>query len=317
MKDRVLFSLRGAEPGPTLVVLTAVHGNEPAGLEGALLLARRIEEAGGLRRGEVVGLIGHRAALARGRRYLDRDLNRLWRDAPGKVAHLREGRERRDLTRTLATVLRRARGPVRLLDVHTTSGLGPPFTVVGDSEWGRAMADRLPIPRVLGLARRISGTISSWLDRQGVGNLVLEAGAHTDPDSSRRTEQVLRLMTRLMDLVDPDALDEGEAAGELVGLTRTLPPLLELVHRHPIRPGDRFEMRPGYRNLAPIREGEVLAHDRNGPVRSPLTGWILLPLYQIQGDDGFFVVIPARRYPGDGTLQPSDDRVLSSPSKKG
>ncbi|TVP54520.1 MAG: hypothetical protein EA351_13040 [Gemmatimonadales bacterium] len=317
MRDRVLYSLKGPEPGPTLVILTAIHGNEPAGVEGALRLARRIEEAGGLRRGEVVALIGHRAAFARGRRYLDRDLNRLWKYSPAEVDHLREGRERRGLTRSLATILRRARGPVRLMDVHTTSGLGPPFTVVGDSEWGRAMADRLPVPRVLGLARRISGTISEWLDRQGVGNLVLEAGAHTDPDSSRRTEQILRLAATLMGLVDSGALDESEATGDLVSLTRTLPPILELVHRHPVRPEDRFEMRPGYRNLAPIRKEEVLARDRNGPVHSPLNGWILLPLYQLQGEDGFFVVVPARRYPEDGTLRPAEEEVLSSRAESG
>jgi hypothetical protein len=305
MRDRVLFSFRGEEAGPTLVIVTAMHGNEPAGVEGALRLARRLESAGGVVRGEVVALVGHRAALAQGRRFLDRDLNRIWRYPPGQVATLQEGRERRDLTRTLAGILRRARGPVRVFDIHTTSGLGPPYTVVGDSDWGRVTADRLPVPRVLGLARRISGTLSGWLDRQGIGNLVLEAGAHTDPASPRRTEEILRLTLSLMGIVGSKEIEVPEAEEALLRRCRHLPPLLELVHRHPVRSGDRFEMQPGYENLAPIREGEVLAHDRRGPVRSPLTGWILMPLYQLQGEDGFFVVVPARRYPEDGPLEPA------------
>lgn len=311
MRDRQLFSLRGVEPGPTLVVLTGVHGNEPAGVEASLAFARALHGSGGPERGEVVGVVGNRTALERGRRYLDRDLNRLWRHSPDQVAHLHEGRERRDLTRQLARILRRARGPVRVIDVHTTSGLGPPFTVVGDSEWGRAAADRLPIPRVLGLARRISGTISGWLDRQGIGNLVLEAGAHTDPDSAGRAEAVLRMLVGMVGLAGTDRVRSDEAAEYLVASGRNLPPLLELVHRHPVRARDEFEMRPGYRNLAPIREGEILAHDRTGPIRSPLNGWILLPLYQLQGEDGFFVVVPARRYPEDGAIEPARESILS------
>lgn len=311
MRDRQLFSLRGEDPGPTLVVLTGVHGNEPAGVEAALAFARALDASGGPERGEVVGVVGNRTALERGRRYLERDLNRLWHHSPGEVAHLHEGRERRDLTRLLARIARRARGPMRVIDVHTTSGLGPPFTVVGDSEWGRAAADRLPIPRVLGLARRISGTISGWLDRQGIGNLVLEAGAHTDPDSPRRAEAVLSMLAGMVGLAGSARAQSDDAAELLVAHGRNLPPLLELVHRHPVRPRDDFEMRPGYRNLAPIRAGELLAHDRTGPIRSPLNGWILLPLYQLQGEDGFFVVVPARRYPEDGSLGPAREQVLS------
>jgi succinylglutamate desuccinylase len=49
-------------------------------------------------------------------------------------------------------------------------------------------------------------------------------------------------------------------------------------------------MNPGYVNLQPIAESEVLARDRTGDVRAPEGGRVLMPLYQEQGDDGFFVV---------------------------
>jgi len=71
--------------------------------------------------------------------------------------------------------------------------------------------------------------------------------------------------------------------------SRGVPPVIEVRHRHAISNGDGFRMQPGYFNFRPVSEGELLGHDRQGPVHSPSDGLILLPLYQGQGDDGFFV----------------------------
>ena len=49
-------------------------------------------------------------------------------------------------------------------------------------------------------------------------------------------------------------------------------------------------MLPGYVSFQPITESDVLAKDARGDVRPPEAGRILMPLYQRQGDDGFFVV---------------------------
>jgi succinylglutamate desuccinylase len=65
---------------------------------------------------------------------------------------------------------------------------------------------------------------------------------------------------------------------------------LELRYRHPVIPGDGFKMLPGMRSFQRVGEGEVLAQDRNGSVRSPEAGRLLMPLYQAQGEDGFFLL---------------------------
>lgn len=51
-------------------------------------------------------------------------------------------------------------------------------------------------------------------------------------------------------------------------------------------------MRPGFANFAPVTQGQPLADDSGGEVLSPEDGMIFLPLYQEQGDDGFFIVRP-------------------------
>jgi succinylglutamate desuccinylase len=72
---------------------------------------------------------------------------------------------------------------------------------------------------------------------------------------------------------------------------------MEDVSRHAITPEDRFVMEAGFMNLARVSANRLLAHDRNGAIRAPRDGFVLLPLYQGQGSDGFFWgrdVSPAR-----------------------
>jgi succinylglutamate desuccinylase len=55
-----------------------------------------------------------------------------------------------------------------------------------------------------------------------------------------------------------------------------------------------FKMFPGFQNFSPIRKGEPLATDRHGIVYAPNGGCILMPLYQGQGNDGFFIGVQDR-----------------------
>ncbi len=48
-------------------------------------------------------------------------------------------------------------------------------------------------------------------------------------------------------------------------------------------------MKPGFRNLSPISKGQHVADEASGPIVSPESGLMLLPLYQGKGDDGFFI----------------------------
>jgi succinylglutamate desuccinylase len=75
---RVLGRRSGAERGPLLVVMTGIHGNEPAGLIAAERVLQSLEARGLPRRGDVVFLAGNLEALERRVRFVDRDLNREW-----------------------------------------------------------------------------------------------------------------------------------------------------------------------------------------------------------------------------------------------
>ena len=154
-RSRELGHSRGARPGPTLVLIGGVHGNEPGGvaaIRAVLGQLGRVEH-----RGEVVGLAGNLAALERGVRCNQRDLNRGWSEErlaalldadPSTLAN--EDLEQRQLAARLAELSAQAVGPMAVLDLHSMSGPGAPFTCMADVVRNRKLAFGLPIPVVVG-----------------------------------------------------------------------------------------------------------------------------------------------------------------------
>lgn len=74
-----------------------------------------------------------------------------------------------------------------------------------------------------------------------------------------------------------------------------LPAHTHLEYTYHIRPDETFVMRPGYSNFDPVVQGEELATSDGELVTAPHDGMILMPLYQRQGEDGFFIVEEVQR----------------------
>jgi succinylglutamate desuccinylase len=301
LADRVVGRLTGPVAGPSLVCVAALHGNEPAGLVALRRVFSRLD-AGDLR-GEVVGLVGNRKALAQGRRYLVDDLNRAW--LAGRIARVRaattplsgEDEELRDLDRELSGILAGARGPVAVVDLHSTSGEGPSFGVLDDTLANRAFAFHFPVPWILGLEEELPGTMLQFLHDEGAVSVAFESGPHDDPDSVGRAEAAVWIALEAAGVLPPGRRPEPAAARRaLADAYAGLPRMSELRYRHAIAATDEFRMEPGFASFDAIRSGQLLARDRRGPVRAPETGRILMPLYQAQGDDGFFVVRRVRPF---------------------
>lgn len=302
---RVLGHLVGARSGPVVVVVGGVHGNEPAGVRAAIEVVDALRErlrAGKARlRGEVLALSGHRAALAEGVRFKGRDLNRCF--TAGAVDALlhqspalddAEQAEQRSWLAAFATAEERAAElgeGLLLLDLHTTSAGGPPFALMGDTLRNLKVAAALPVPAVLGLEESIDGTLLELASDRGYASLAVESGQHRDPEAERLHVAVVWLtLVAFKALTPADVPDYPEHFDRLAKATAGIPRVLELLYRHGVRPEDAFVMRPGYRGFQRIRRGEVLADDVRGEVRAPTGGRVLMPLYQPQGSDGFFVV---------------------------
>ena len=300
---RRLGRVSAGSPGPTVVLVGGLHGNEPAGPRAITSVLSQLAAEGRGLRGEVIGLTGNRAALRAGRRYLGRDLNRRWlpKDiqellAPGSGRREAEDDEQRELLAEIGQLLAPAREPLVFLDLHSTSGAGPPFTCMADVIRNRKVAFALPIPVILGIEEILDGSLLGWLCDLGHVAVAVEGGQSDDPRTVAHHEAAIWLTLLATGALSSLGVPElGVHRARLAAAARGLPAVIEIRHRHLIGPADEFVMVPGFAGFDRIARGQVVAWDRTGAVRAPERGLLLMPRYQGQGEDGYFLARPVSR----------------------
>lgn len=309
--ERIIGTYRGSEPGALVIVFGAMHGNEPAGVQALEEVFRMLEREPSVNpafafRGKLVGLIGNRQAYAAHKRYLDRDMNRMWTPIHLRRIQQIEPAKRQAEDREIAEILEVICDEVQatrpealiLLDLHTTSADGGIFCIPSDDRASLRLAKALHAPVILGMLDGLEGTLLhhaagnhfeiGGYPHYSVG-AAFEAGQHDDPLSVSRSIAAIVHCLRAAGCIRQEDVDSRHEH-ILKTFSERLPKVTRLHHIHHIRPGDAFDMRPGYVNFQPIQQGEHLADDVTGPVLAPEDGLILMPLYQPQGTDGFFVV---------------------------
>jgi len=281
-------------PGPLLVVIAGLHGNERSGVIACDRVMNVLRGESPPFFGHIVGVAGHLAALAAGVRYLDRDLNRIWQ--ADRVAELLAGRppafaeeaELADVVRTVEEFRHRA-GENVFLDLHTTSSESVPYISVPHDAASVELASGFPLDAVVGAGDALVGVADRyWIDR-GFRGFTFEAGQHGRLASIEAQEAMIwTALHRLGCLVEPRAAAEPHLARtQLDG-----PRFYRVAHVHRITPGRGFRMKPGFFNFQRVRQGDLLAWEGDAPIVAPCDGRIFLPLYQPQGDDGFTIVQP-------------------------
>ena len=145
-------------PGPTLILLGGIHGNEPAGvlaLRGAH--SHYSKRSDPMIRGEVVFLAGNTRALLTRTRYVDEDLNRRWtaHDVRGinAASSPSESLEQQELLAELRRALRVLAARFTLLICILRLPQGVPLATVGDTLRNRRFAMNFPATIILGRRR--------------------------------------------------------------------------------------------------------------------------------------------------------------------
>ncbi len=77
-QEHIIGSIKGDPDGPTVIVLTGMHGNESAGVDAANNIYDMLADVQPQIRGRLFLLKANIKALERGMRYIDEDMNRLW-----------------------------------------------------------------------------------------------------------------------------------------------------------------------------------------------------------------------------------------------
>lgn len=306
LKDRIIGSYQGSEKGPLLLVLGSIHGNEPAGTRAlqelfAMLKAEPPKNPGFSFRGKLIGIRGNLRAIEQKKRFIDKDLNRQWtpeninRVTSAPVSTLdSEDQELRELIDCITSEIANYQPEeIILLDLHTTTAYGGIFTVVSDDPRSINIGLAVHAPVIKGLLKGISGTSLHYFTTENFGisttALCFESGQHNEPMAITRAVSALVNFLRATGCVKPEDVEHRHDL-LLKKHAENLPAISELVTVHAIRQGDNFIMQPGYTNFQKVKKGTLLATDKNGNILMPSDGMILMPLYQPQGDDGFFII---------------------------
>ncbi|GJM34143.1 MAG: hypothetical protein DHS20C18_31440 [Saprospiraceae bacterium] len=306
--QRLIGQYTGVEKGPLLICFGGMHGNEPAGIQALDLMLKMLEVEPITNpefhfRGRLVGLRGNLKAIQRNQRFLVKDLNRQWTPeniARIKTASLRELDAEDQELRALHSIIEaeiETYQPEKLvvLDLHTTTAEGGIFSFATDDPESVRIGIELHAPVMKGFLNGIRGTTlhyfnSNNFDPETVG-VAFESGQHNDPLSVNRAIAALTNCMRTIGCVDTDHV-ENRHDQLLIEYSKHLPKVAELISNHSIKPEDHFVMNPGYLNFQAVKKGEELARDKNGPICADADGLLLMPLYQNQGDDGFFLIEP-------------------------
>ncbi len=298
LPPRIIGRIDGPATGPLLLAIGGIHGNEPAGVQALERTMECLREAGvhQLDKGRFLAIRGNRRALVAGVRYLDMDLNRYFWEAHLHHAHEKRASEDFELLEIHDLIRKElAIGPpseLIVLDMHTTSSGGGFFAFTMDHPAQWAFGARLGLPVVQGFTDRMFGSTLHYFT-EGRWKLpcravTVESGQHQEPMAVDVAEGFICRMLRLVFEQANLPVHPIEASIDAEMVTRA--PFYHLLHLHNLRPTDQFKMRPGYSNFDFVRRGEPLADENGQPVEAPMDGYLLMPLYQTQGGEGFFII---------------------------
>jgi succinylglutamate desuccinylase len=247
-------------------------------------------------RGRVFLLSGNIRASANGVRFQSYDLNRGWtrnniiRNTSRLDSSSAEDDEQHELLTIFRDILRSSSDEVYALDLHSTSAGGRPFATVGDTLRNRNFARELPVTILLGIEEQLEGTMLEFLNNEGAVTLGFEAGQHLDPAAVDNHEALVLLALVNAGILHASDVPDIPAIKKRLQDAAGYPDIFEVRHREAVSEFDEFRMNPGFRNFDRVRRGQVLAGNRDGAITAPESGRIMMPLYQDQGEDGFFIV---------------------------
>ena len=290
---RIIGEYSSGSEGPLLFVTGGIHGNEPSGIEALEKVFKELNKTKPEIKGTILGVSGNKNALNENKRYIHEDLNRTWtkKNVQEEIKDTHEKKEMHQIIELLKQYPERNFTKRYFLDCHTTSSPSLPYVSVQEVNDNDEWAHKFPTYIIRGFSDIITGDIDHYLSRIGMTGFVFEAGQHTDETSVENHEGAIWLA--LQEGCDLD-LSRISTYPECVNrfAEKNAPPqkTFEITYRHGLKENDVFEMKPGYENFQKIEKGEFLAKQNGEKVISKWDARIFMPLYQAQGNDGFFVI---------------------------
>lgn len=291
--ERIIGKCDSGRKGPLLIFVAGIHGNEPQGLIALENIIKELENGTQELHGRMIALRGNLKAIEGDKRFISKDLNRIWSHNENLHDDVWEMNEMAELKLVINKELALGYTKVYLIDLHTTSAPTIPFVVTKDRNQDKQLIHDINVPFITGLEGHLDGTMLSWMCKKGHCGLAFEAGQHHSRTSMIKHESFVKLAMYYTGFT-PN-LTQEELKDLRIHLEDELKPKhnhFRLMDHYYIQQEEVFEMEPGFSNFERIYAGEILAKNQEGEIIAKHDGNIFMPLYQKEGRDGFFIIEP-------------------------
>lgn len=257
------FRVRASMSGPQVVCFGGVHGDEPSGVAAIERLKGELEEGRiHIEHGTLTLVTANQRALERDVRFLDDNLNRLFREGAGATQSYEALR-----AQELKPILKHCDF---FLDLHSTSSESEPFMtcerklldlarkfavkniVVG---WGELEAEG------------IKGDTETFALNHGAVAFTMECGQHRDPKAKEVAYYTLLKFLQFSGLLPDDREPHPKQC------------VYQLFHVEICSDKD-FKFSKPYTNFTPLKKGEVIGRDANTQYLAPKECVLVLPAYR-------------------------------------
>lgn len=289
--QRLLFSYKTDKSAPTVIFFGGIHGNEPAGIYGLNNVIEKLKDNKLSLKGNFYAIAGNLNALKKNIRFEEADLNRLWTQENMGQLLITEDRhseqvEQLELYELIKDIVSENNGPFYFIDLHTTSAETIPFITISDSLNNRKFAANFAIPVILGIEEHLDGPLLTFINEFGHVSLGFEAGQHEDIRSVANCEAFIWQVLIASNCINKSELKISKALNHF-NFKRNF---YEIDDHYFLRDGEDFIMLSDFKNFDAIQKHQVLAVSDRQEIKAKMSGRILMPLYQKQGKEGFFIV---------------------------
>ena len=299
---RVLAHINGKKETPTVVIIAGIHGNEKAGIIALNNVIQKIKDNSISFEGNFYAISGNINALKKGIRYDTVDLNRVWTESQIEDINTSvngfnpDVNEQIEIYNTIKNILSQNKGPFYFIDLHTTSAATEPFITISDSLNNRKFTSNFSIPIILGIEEYLEGPLLTYINEYGHISLGFEAGQHDDSLSITNCEAFIWLSLVISKCVKKNQIENYEHYQHLLSKNKGDQDFYEIKYKYGIDKGENFNMIDGFENFQKITKNQLLAYSNSLKIKSTLNGKVFMPLYQRQGNDGFFIIKPISKF---------------------
>ncbi|AXG68562.1 succinylglutamate desuccinylase [Kordia sp. SMS9] len=293
---RTIYSHTNPKATKTLVFIGGIHGNEPAGIYGlqhviAAICKHKLELQCNL-----YALAGNLNAIQKNIRYETTDLNRLWtheniqKITSQTTFNSQEEKEQAELHECIQDILNTHSGTFIFIDLHTTSSETIPFITISDSLKNRAFVSNFQLPIILGIEEYLDGPLLTYINEFGYIALGFEAGQHEDPEAVKNCETFIWQALMAAEALTKHTIEPLNVLPKNFLKVKNLGTFYEISDRYHLKKEENFTMKPGFKNFDTIQKSQEIATSNSTTINANVSGKIFMPLYQKQGDDGFFII---------------------------